>query len=252
MDTSRTLVMIPTYNERQNVPALIACLLNTVPQADILLVDDNSPDGTADLAQELFGHCQRFAILRRAGPRGLGRSYMDGYRYALTLGYAYVVQMDADFSHDPAHIPALLQAAEGADVVVGSRYCRGGGVRHWPLRRQWLSRFANSYVRTILDLPVSDATSGFRCYSRQVLERIFLCDIAATGYAFQVEMTHRARQVKARIVESPIVFTDRRQGQSKMSRQIILEAMLLPWRLRFRAYAACTEATSVSPVELRA
>ena len=237
MNEKRTLIIVPTYNERQNIVALVERLLENVPHADILVVDDNSPDGTGDLAQQRFAAEGRFRILRRTGLRGLGRSYVDGYQYALSSNYSWVAQMDADFSHDPTQVPELLQAAETADVVLGSRYCRGGGVRNWPRHRKWLSRFANLYVRAILSLPVYDATSGFRCYSRHALERLSISDIVSNGYAFQIEMTQRAMRANLQLVETPILFTDRRYGHSKMSKGVIVEAMLLPWRLRGRPSA---------------
>jgi len=228
-----TLIIVPTYNERENIPLLVPQIFQAAHAADLLLVDDNSPDGTADLAERLFGDDPRFSVLRRAGPRGLGLSYVDGYRKALTAGYARVVQMDADFSHDPKYLPELIRAEETADVVFGSRYCPGGGVRNWPLRRVLLSRFANLYVRAIAGLPIRDSTSGFRCYSRRALERIQLNEIVSNGYAFQVEMTYRAHAAGLRLVETPIIFVDRQQGRSKISRAVILESMVMPWRLRF-------------------
>lgn len=229
----RTLIIVPTYNERENIAHLIEQIFQTVPDADLLLVDDNSPDGTADLARQRFGDDPRFSVLRRHGPRGLGRSYVDGYRKALEAGYVRVVQMDADFSHDPKYLPDLLQAAETADVVIGSRYCPGGGVHNWPLRRRLLSRFANRYVCAIIGLPIRDSTSGFRCHTRRFLEQIPLDEIVSNGYAFQVEMTYRAHVAGVKIVEMPIIFVDRHQGRSKISRRVILESMILPWRLRF-------------------
>lgn len=230
--SERTLIIVPTYNERANVPVLIKQIFTVAPAAHVLLVDDNSPDGTADLAEQLFGGNSNFSVLRRTGARGLGRSYVDGYQRGVAAGYARVVQMDADFSHDPRFIPDLIRAAETADVVIGSRYCTGGGVRDWPLRRRLLSRFANIYVRTIISSSVRDSTSGFRCYSRRALESIELNQIVSNGYAFQVEMTQRAHEAGLRIVESPIIFVDRQQGKSKISRTVILESMIMPWRLR--------------------
>jgi dolichol-phosphate mannosyltransferase len=229
---SSTLVIVPTYNECENIGPLLEKIFEAAPQVDVLVVDDNSPDGTADLADKEFRGDSRFNVLRRTGPRGLGRSYVDGYGWALAAGYARVVQMDADFSHDPGYIPALIEAAEAADVVIGSRYCQGGGVRDWPQRRVLLSRFANRYVAAITGLKVTDATAGFRCYTRRALERIGILDIVSSGYAFQVEMTHRARAAGLRIVESPIIFTDRTRGQSKISRTVLLESAVMPWKLR--------------------
>ncbi len=237
MNTEKTLVIVPTYNEAENIPALIERILAVLPDTHLLLVDDNSPDGTADLAERHFGEEPRFHLLRRTGRRGLGRSYQDGYRQSLAEGYHRVIQMDADFSHDPAYLPGLLQKAETADVVIGSRYCAEGGVRDWPLHRQWLSRFANRYVQAILGVTVRDATSGFRCYRNRALDLIPLDDILSDGYAFQVEMTYRARQAGLQIIETPIIFTERRHGKSKISRRVILEAILLPWRLRLFCHA---------------
>lgn len=233
MSLDRSLVIVPTYNERDNIVPLVESIFAVSPDLDFLLVDDNSPDGTAACAGERFGGDSRFNVLRRTGPRGLGRSYVDGYQWAVAAGYVRVVQMDADFSHDPAYIPDLLKAAEAADVVIGSRYCFGGGVRDWPARRILLSRFANRYVAAITGLKVLDATAGFRCYTRRALERIGIHEIVSNGYAFQVEMTHRARAAGLRIVETPIVFTDRMHGHSKISRTVLLESMIIPWKLRF-------------------
>jgi dolichol-phosphate mannosyltransferase len=232
MTTDRTLIIIPTYDERENVPGLVARLFEVVPEADVMLIDDDSPDGTADLAEELFGKDPRFRLLRRKGPRGYGRSLIDGYRKALEGGYARVVQMDADFSHDPASVPSLIAASRGADVVIGSRYCEGGGVANWPLRRRLLSRFANRYVAAITGLRVCDATSGFRCYTQRALRRLLEGRIRAEGYAFLVEATFRARRAGLDIAEVPITFTDRREGKSKISRKVIFESVLMPWRLR--------------------
>src|SRR5215218_2819398 len=172
MNDERTLIVVPTYNERENVPRLVAELLKVAPTADVCLIDDNSPDGTADRAEELFGADPRFSVLRRRGARGYGRSLVEGYRRALDGGYARLVQLDADFSHDPRRIPALVEASRGADVVIGSRYCEGGGVENWPVRRRLLSRFANAYVARITGLRVRDTTSGFRCYTRRALRAL--------------------------------------------------------------------------------
>lgn len=227
-----TLVIIPTYNERQNLPELLRRIRQSAPEAHILIVDDGSPDGTADSAQHIFEGFADGFVLRRTGPRGLGLSYVDGYRRALDEGYARIVQMDADLSHDPAHIPELIAAAESADVVIGSRYVPRGGVEDWPLRRLLLSKFANVYVAAITGLPVRDSTSGFRCYTRGALQRMRVHEVRSNGYAFQVEMTARASEAGLRIVESPIIFTDRQLGKSKISRKVILESMIMPWRMR--------------------
>lgn len=232
MNTDRTLIIIPTYDERENVPGLVGRLLESVPDADVMLVDDDSPDGTADHADRLFGADPRFSVLRRAGARGYGRSLIDGYRKALEAGYGRLVQMDADFSHDPASVPDLIRASRGADVVIGSRYCPGGGVANWPLRRRLLSRFANRYVAVITGLRVGDATSGFRCYTQRALRRLLEGRVRAEGYAFLVEATYRARRAGLEVAEVPITFTDRRVGESKISRRVIFESVLMPWRLR--------------------
>ena len=233
MNTDRTLIVVPTYNERENVAALVAALLEVAPAADVMLIDDNSPDGTSAYARELFGAHPRFSVLRREGARGYGRSLVDGYRRAVEGGYARLVQLDADFSHDPARIPALVSASLEADVVIGSRYCAGGGITNWPLSRRLLSRFANRYVCRITGLKVHDTTSGFRCYTRRALRRLLEGRVAAEGYAFLVEAVFHAHREGLAIAEVPITFTDRREGQSKMSRQVIFESVLMPWRLRF-------------------
>ena len=232
MTADRTLVIVPTYNERDNIVRLAERVFECAPTVDFLLVDDNSPDGTAEVAENRFGEDPRFNVLRRTGARGLGRSYVDGYQWAISSGYSRVVQMDADFSHDPASIPSLIEAAETADVVIGSRYCHGGAVQDWPARRVLLSKFANRYVAAITGLKILDATAGFRCYTRRALERIGILEIVSNGYAFQVEMTHRARAAGLRIVESPITFTDRMHGHSKISRTVLIESMIMPWKLR--------------------
>jgi dolichol-phosphate mannosyltransferase len=234
MNTDRTLIVVPTYNERENVSALVAELLEVAPTADICLLDDNSPDGTADYAEELFGANPRFSVMRRKGARGYGRSLIDGYRKAIEEGYTRLVQLDADFSHDPRAIPALIEASREADVVIGSRYCAGGGVANWPLRRRALSRFANRYVCVITGVRrVGDATSGFRCYTQRAMRRLLEGRIAAEGYAFLVEAVYHAHREGLTMTEVPITFTDRREGQSKMSRKVIFESVLMPWRLRF-------------------
>lgn len=233
MTIDRILIIIPTYNETENLPVLLERIQAEAPDCHLLIVDDNSPDGTADLAEKLFAARDGYSVLRRTGKRGLGRSYVDGYAFALHAGYPRIVQMDADLSHDPKYIPRLIDAAETADVVLGSRYCEGGGVRNWPARRYWLSRFANRYVSAITGLPAKDSTSGFRCYTRRALEKIAIERIESNGYAFQVEMTYRAAEAGLKIVESPIVFVDRLEGKSKISRTVLIESMIMPWRLRF-------------------
>lgn len=237
MACDRTLIVVPTYNEREALPTLFHRLFAEVPQCDYLVVDDSSPDGTADIAEQLFGNREGFHLMRRPGPRSFGRSYVDGFTWALDQGYPRVIQMDCDLSHDPCYLPEMMRLAESADVVVGSRYIRGGGVRNWPIRRVLLSRFANFYVHLVTGVPVRDATSGYRCYTRDALRSLRLESVRSTGYAFQVEMVWRAHRAGLRIVELPIVFTDRKEGRSKMGGRMITESILLPWRLRLGAAA---------------
>ena len=228
------LVLVPTYNERDNLRPLIAALMS-IDGLRVLVVDDNSPDGTADEADALAAQSGgRVSVMRRSGPRGLGRSYIDGMAAALRTGATHICQMDADFSHDPAALPSLLAASSEADLVIGSRYIPGGQLCNWPAHRVMLSTFANWYVRAITRLPVHDCTSGFRCWTRALLARMPLDRIVSDGYAFQVEMAWEASTAGGRIVEVPITFVERREGQSKMSGRVILESVLLPWRLAAR------------------
>ena len=225
------VVVVPTYNEQPNLATLIAALLAD-EQLRVLVVDDGSPDGTGDEADRLAaGSGGRMSVLHRTGPRGLGRSYIDGFRAALKSGATHVFQMDADLSHDPADIPRLRMASETADLVLGSRYVPGGELWNWPAHRRLLSAFANAYVRLITRLPVRDCTSGFRCWRRELLMRIPLERIVSEGYAFQVELTWEACRARGRVAEIPIRFVERRQGASKMSGRVIVESAVLPWRL---------------------
>jgi dolichol-phosphate mannosyltransferase len=234
----RPLVLVPTYNERDNLTPLVTALL-AIAELNVLIVDDNSPDGTADEGERLAAaHAGRLKVIRRAGPRGLGRSYVEGMTAALRSHATHICQMDADFSHDPAALPRLLAAADGADLVIGSRYIPGGELRNWPAHRVMLSRFANWYVRAITRLPVHDCTSGFRCWTRGLLARLPLDRIVSDGYAFQVEMAWEAHAAGGRIVEVPITFVERREGQSKMSSRVIAESVILPWRLAARPRSA--------------
>jgi dolichol-phosphate mannosyltransferase len=225
------LVIIPTYNERDNLPVVVERLLAHGP-ARILVVDDASPDGTGAIADSLAaGSNGRVAVLHRTGARGLGRSYVEGMLWALQTEATHICQMDADLSHDPADVTRLLDASAGADLVVGSRYVPGGMLRNWAAHRVLLSAFANRYVRAITRLPVHDCTSGFRCWRRELLARLPLSSIVSDGYAFQVEMAWEAQRAGGRIAEVPITFTERAQGSSKMSAAVIVESVLLPWRL---------------------
>jgi dolichol-phosphate mannosyltransferase len=230
----RPLVLVPTYNERDNLRPLVTALLS-IDGLKVLVIDDNSPDGTADVGDALAAaSAGRVTVMRRSGLRGLGRSYIDGMAAALRTDATHICQMDADFSHDPAELPRLLDASADADLVIGSRYIPGGALRHWPAHRVMLSTFANWYVRAITRLPVHDCTSGFRCWTRTLLTRLPLDRIVSDGYAFQVEMAWEAHTTGGRIVEVPITFVERREGQSKMSGRVIAESMVLPWRLAAR------------------
>lgn len=225
-------VVVPTYNERENIATLISQVLE-YPRLRVLVVDDNSPDGTGDLVAELMSAEPRIGLLRRAGKQGLGTAYRAGFRRALDEGAQFIFEMDADFSHDPRYLPQLLAAAETRyDLVLGSRYVAGGGTSDWGLVRQFISRGGNLYAGLILGLPVADATGGFRCYRRAVLERINLDAIRSNGYSFQIEMVYRTLQAGFSVGEIPIIFPDRRVGQSKMSRRIVFEALLAVLRLR--------------------
>jgi dolichol-phosphate mannosyltransferase len=231
---TRPLVLLPTYNERDNINPLVTALL-AIDGLRVLIVDDNSPDGTGDEAEAIAAvTAGRVSVLRRSGPRGFGRSYIEAMAAALRTDATHICQMDADFSHDPAALPRLLAATAGADLVIGSRYVPGGELRHWPAHRVLLSTFANWYVRAITRLPVHDCTSGFRCWTRNLLARLPLDRIVSDGYAFQVETAWEAFAAGGRIVEVPITFVERREGQSKMSARVIAESILLPWRLAAR------------------
>ena len=225
------MVVVPTYNERDNVAAIAERLLAALPGSELLFVDDNSPDGTGAILDEIATRDRRVHVLHRAGKLGLGTAYVEGFGWGLARGYELLFEMDADFSHDPADIPRLVDAARDADLVIGSRYVRGGRLQNWPWRRRALSRFANTYVRTITRLPLADCTSGFRCWRRELLARLPLGEIVSEGYAFLVEMVWQARRAHGRIAEIPIVFVERRAGASKMSLGVMAESAVLPWRL---------------------
>ena len=230
---SDTLVIIPTYNEKENAEAIARAVLAACPEADVLFVDDNSPDGTGQLADQLAAAEPRVHVLHREQKQGLGRAYLAGFRWALERPtYRFIMEMDADFSHDPKYLPAFLTAIEKHDLVLGSRYVPGGGVKNWGLLRKIISRGGSLYARTILGLSLRDLTGGFKCFRRQVLESIDLDAVKSNGYSFQIEMTYRARCKGFRICETPIVFEDRTAGKSKMSRKIFLEAVLMVWKLR--------------------
>jgi dolichol-phosphate mannosyltransferase len=232
----RALVIIPTYNERENITRIIGAILEQDDRLEILVVDDGSPDGTGEIVDNIIQHEARLHIIKRPRKMGLGTAYIAGFSYALQNCYDFVFEMDADFSHDPAHLPQFLSAIENADLVLGSRYRNGKvTVVNWPINRLLLSYFANVYARVVTGLPLWDATGGFKCFRRKVLEAIDLTHVRSNGYAFQIEMSFRAWRKHFKIVEIPIVFVDRTEGQSKMSKVIVREAIWMVWRLRFWA-----------------
>ncbi|MBI4495247.1 MAG: polyprenol monophosphomannose synthase [Chloroflexi bacterium] len=228
----RALAILPTYNERDNLGQIVPAILAQADVLDLLVVDDNSPDGTGQLADTLALAEPRVSVLHRAGKRGLGSAYVAGFKWALERGYAFICEMDADFSHDPADLPRLLAAAQHSDLVIGSRWVRGGGVRNWSLLRQFISRGGSLYARAILGLPVHDLTSGFKCFRAETLAALDLDAVRSNGYAFQIELNYLCARRGDRLQEVPIIFVDRRVGESKMSSAIVLEAMAVVWRLR--------------------
>jgi dolichol-phosphate mannosyltransferase len=229
-------VVVPTYNEKENIRRLITTVLEEDPRLEMLIVDDGSPDGTGDIVDEIAAHEPRVHCLHREKKMGLGTAYRAGFKWALARDYAYIFEMDADFSHDPNHLPQFLDAIKDADLVLGSRY-RGGKVTvvNWPMSRLLLSYGANIYARIVTGLQLDDSTGGFKCFRRQVLEAIDLDDVRSNGYAFQIEMSFRATRKGFRITEIPIVFVDRTEGTSKMSGHIVREAVFMVWRLRWWA-----------------
>ena len=232
--TERAIVIIPTYNERENITRIIPAVLSQDPALEVLVVDDGSPDGTGALVDAIAAENPRVHAIHRSGKLGLGTAYVAGFRWALERDYGLVFEMDADFSHNPERLPAFLEAIKSADLVLGSRYQNGQiNVVNWPISRLFLSYSANIYARRVTGLRVFDATGGFKCFRRRVLESIDLGDVKSNGYAFQIEMTYRAWKKGFRIVEIPIVFVDRTEGSSKMSKKIVREAVWMVWRLRW-------------------
>jgi dolichol-phosphate mannosyltransferase len=231
----RALVVIPTYNERVNLPVIVPQVLEQDARLEVLVVDDNSPDGTGRLADELAEGNARVHVLHRPNKEGLGRAYLAGFRWALACDFDLVLEMDADRSHDPKYLPALLAATQEAEVVIGSRYKNGVNVINWPMSRLLLSYFANKYAHWVTGLPLSDATGGFKCFRSVVLQSIDLDAVRSNGYAFQIEMSFRAWKKGFRLTEVPIVFTDRVEGQSKMSKKIVREAVWMVWWLRIES-----------------
>jgi len=231
---NKTLVVVPTYNERDNLPPLSQRLLNLSVPVDMLVVDDNSPDGTGKIADDLAAKHAAVHVLHRQEKNGLGRAYIDGFKWALEQGYEFVFELDGDFSHNPDDIPMFLEAAQSADLVLGSRYLNGIRVINWPLSRLMLSKSAAKYVQLITGMPFTDPTGGYKCFRRRALQAIDLDRIRSNGYSFQIEMTHRLWRQGLKVVEVPIVFTDRFQGHSKMSGHIVREALIMVWRLWFQ------------------
>ena len=230
----RVLIITPTYNERENLPELAVGIFAELPEANLLVVDDASPDGTGDVADDMASADPRVHVVHRAGKRGLGTAYLAGFAWAIERGYDYILQMDADLSHDPRHLPDFIRALdEGADLAIGSRNIPGGGVEGWGPLRHFISKGASVYSRKILGLGIHDLTSGYKAFRRTVLQSIDLAAVTSRGYSFQIEVTYRAILRRFRVVEVPIVFVDRRAGQSKMSSSIFAEAVLMVWRLRW-------------------
>lgn len=231
----RALVVLPTYNEAENLGGIVPRILERDPRIDVLVIDDASPDGTGEIADRLAREHNRVRAVHRPGKLGLGSAYLAGFERGLAEGYRYLLEMDADFSHDPSYLPDLLEAVEDHDLVAGSRYLKGVNVVNWPMSRLLLSWFANKYARWVTGLPVTDATSGFKCFRREVLEAIDFSAVDSTGYAFQIEMSFRAWKLGFRITEVPIVFVDRDTGESKMTGAIVREAVWRVWALRLKS-----------------
>ncbi|MHB1327794.1 MAG: polyprenol monophosphomannose synthase [Gemmatimonadales bacterium] len=227
----RYLVILPTYNESMNLPQIVPAILDQDPRLEVLVVDDSSPDGTGELADQLAAAFARVHVLHRAAKEGLGKAYLAGFAWGLERGYDRLLEMDADFSHDPKFLPQLLATTDESDLVIGSRYKSGVNVINWPMSRLLLSYGANIYVRWVTGLPLTDATGGFKCFRREVLAALPLERVRSNGYAFQIEMSFRAWRKGFRVTEIPIVFTDRVEGSSKMSKAIVREAVWMVWWL---------------------
>ena len=231
---NKTLVVVPTYNERENLPDMVARLSESPVLVDLLIVDGNSSDGTGQLADELAAKNSKIHVLHQTEKNGLGRAYCAGFAWALQRHYELIMEMDGDFSHNPDDIPQFIEAAQEADLVLGSRYCNGIRVMNWPMKRLLLSTSAARYVRWITGMPFADPTGGFKCFRRGALAAIDLEAVRSNGYSFQIEMTHKIWQRGLRVVEIPIIFTERLHGHSKMSRRIVWEALFMVWRLLFQ------------------
>ena len=231
---SKTLVVTPTYNEAENIEKFIAQVLSQRQEIEMLIVDDNSPDKTGDIVERLQVNNPRIHLLRRPGKMGLGTAYIEGFKYAIANKFDYVFEMDADFSHDPEEIPRMLEKTKEYDLIIGSRYTNGVRVINWPIRRLLLSYAANVYTRVITGMPVKDATGGFKCFKREVLEAINLDEVKSNGYAFQIEMNFKAYCKEFKLCEHPIIFADRASGVSKMNKKIVYEAVFRVWKLKIR------------------
>jgi dolichol-phosphate mannosyltransferase len=231
----KTLVVTPTYNEAENVERIINAVLSQDASIEILIVDDNSPDGTAQIVEKIQANNNRVHLLKRAGKMGLGTAYVEGFKYAINNNYDFVMEIDADFSHDPNEIPNFLKKIQEFDVVLGSRYINGVRILNWPIRRLILSYGASMYTRIITGMPIKDATGGYKCFRIAVLKSINLDNIHSNGYAFQIEMNFKAWKKGFKIFELPITFVDRTHGTSKMSKKIVYEAVLLVWKLKFKS-----------------
>ncbi len=231
----KALVITPTYNEKENIEKLVKAVMQQNDTIELLIIDDNSPDGTGAIVDGLMLSEPRLHIIKRAGKLGLGSAYVTGFKYALQKGYEYILEMDADFSHNPNDIPRLLEAAQTNDLVIGSRYCNGINIINWPIERLMISYFASKYVRVITGMPIKDPTGGFKCFHRRVLEKIDLDNIHSEGYSFQIEMNYKAWIKGFKLKEISIVFTERVDGHSKMSKHIVYEAAWMVWKLRLLA-----------------
>jgi len=231
----KSLVIIPTYNEHENIRNIIPDVLKQNESIDVLIVDDNSPDGTGDYVEQISKYNSRVKIIRRSGKLGLGTAYVAGFRYALLNNYDYIFEMDADYSHDPKDLNRLLAAIKEYDLAIGSRYKGGVNVVNWPMQRLLLSYFASVYTRVITGLPIHDSTAGYKCFKRKVLESINLDEIKSNGYSFQIEMHYKAWKKGFKIGEVPIIFIDREKGHSKMSKKIVYEAIFMVWKLRIKS-----------------
>ena len=229
----KTLVIIPTYNERENIERIVPQVLEQDSSIHILIVDDGSPDGTGEIADQMAKGNNHINVLHRQGKGGLGTAYIAGFKYALEKSYDLILEMDCDFSHDPKSLPKFLEAIQDADLILGSRYISGVNVINWPMSRLLLSYYANVYSRWVTGLPLRDATGGFKCYRREVLNAINLDKVRSNGYSFQIEMSFRAWKKGFKIKEIPIIFEDRKAGQSKMSKKIVREAIWMVWKLRW-------------------